>query len=57
LFRLGGRAGDDAGEAAIFRVLQRRRDLVGAQAAETGQGNAELFVRPGARRRAELNRP
>ena len=46
-FRLGGCAGDDAGEAAEFRVLQGGRNLVGAQAAETDQGHAKLFVGPG----------
>ena len=46
-FGLGRRAGDDAGETAIFCLLQRGGNLVGAQAAEADQGDAELFVRVG----------
>src|ERR1019366_8750544 len=46
-FRLGGRAGDDAGEPAEFCLLQRRRDLVRAQAAEADEGKAEFPLRAG----------
>jgi len=43
--RFGRRAGDDAGQTAVPGFLQRGRDLIGAQAAETAQGEAQLFVR------------
>ena len=39
------RAGDDAGEAAVARLQQRRRDLVGREAAEAAQRDAELARR------------
>ena len=39
---LGGRAGDDAGQAAVARLLQRRRNLIGRQAAEAAERDTEL---------------
>src|SRR6188768_508197 len=45
LLGLGRGAGDDAGETAIARLLQRGRDLVGREAAEPDECDAELARR------------
>lgn len=46
-FRLGGMAGDNAGEPAILRLLQRGCELVGAQIAQPGEGESDFPVRLG----------
>jgi hypothetical protein len=51
-FGFGGMAGDNPGKTAIFRQLQSRCDLIGAQAAQAANSKSKLAVgvsRPGAR--------
>ena len=50
LLSLRRRPGDDPGEPAVLRLLQRRCDLVGAQTAESDEREAELLLLPARRR-------